>query len=103
MTLRGQTCEYWDKQCRSGKLNWWDQRTDVGGLNSDSRSDQTWWDCGYNLKVGPRMLANWLDVGREKEMMGHGWSAVFQSLAIYKWARDLLMGGWEESGDSFLQ
>lgn len=100
MTLRGQTCECWNKQCRNGKVNWWDQRTDIGGLNNGSRSGQTWWDCGCDLR--PRRLANWLDVGRDRGDEGPWlWSAVFQSLAIYKWARDLLMGGWEESGDFF--
>ena len=93
MTLRGQTCEYWNKQCRSGKVNWWDQKTDVGGLSNGSRSDQTWWDCGCNLSWGQEGLRIGRMLGERGDDGPWLWSAAFQSLAIYKWARD---DWWED-------
>lgn len=78
------------------KNRWW-----WPGLSSICRSDETWSDCGYNLKVEPRKFANELDVGNEK--MRSKSDCSISGLSNKKRICDLLMGGWEGSEDNSLK
>lgn len=59
----------------------WNNRWWWPGLSSICRSDETWSDCGYNLKVEPRKFANELDVGNERRW-GVRVTTVFQAWVI---------------------